>query len=102
MNKTFKLVNAADYYQYDQQYQIWKDKSDDQEYMKNLVQNGEDIQIVGIVQPKDDSSATMLSTGIYYPSSLIDHVIKNQLKVKSCNNKSIIIISMFLLEKLLI
>ena len=37
LNKTFKLVNAADYYQYDQQYQIWKDKSDDQEYMKNLV-----------------------------------------------------------------
>lgn len=80
LNKTFKLVNAADYYQYDQQYQIWKDKSDDQEYMKNLVQNGEDIQIVGIVQPKDDSSATMLSTGIYYPSSLIDHVIKKSTK----------------------
>ena len=80
LNKTFKLVNAADYYQYDQQYQIWKDKSDDQEYMKNLVQNGEDIQIVGIVQPKDDSSAIMLSTGIYYPSSLIDHVIKKSTK----------------------
>ncbi len=80
LNKTFKLVNAADYYQYDQQYQIWKDKSDDQEYMKNLVQNGEDIQIVGIVQPKDDSSATMLSTGIYYPSSLINHVIKKSTK----------------------
>lgn len=48
--------------------------------MKNLVQNGEDIQIVGIVQPKDDSSATMLSTGIYYPSSLIDHVIKKSTK----------------------
>lgn len=52
MNKTFKLVNAADYYQYDQQYQIWKDKSDDREYMKNLVQNGEDIQIVGLYNLK--------------------------------------------------
>ena len=80
LNKTFKLVNASDCYQYDQQYQIWKDKTDDQEYMKNLVQNGEDIHIVGIVQPKDDSSATMLSTGIYYPSSLIDHVIKQSTK----------------------
>ena len=80
LNKTFKLVNTSDYYQYDQQYQIWKDKTDDQEYMKNLVQNGEDIHIVGIVQPKDDSSATMLSTGIYYPSSLIDHVIKQSTK----------------------
>ena len=80
LNKTFKLVKSADYYEYDEQYHVYKDKSNDQTYMNQLVQNGEDIQIVGIVQPKDDSSATMLSTGIYYPSSLIDHVIKKSTK----------------------
>lgn len=73
----FKLVSAADYYSYDSEYDLWKDKRDDREYMKNLVKNGEDLEIVGIVQPKEDASAAMLSFGIYYTSELVDHVIEN-------------------------
>ena len=57
----FKLVSATDYYAYDREYNLWKDKRDDKEYMKNLIQNGEDLEIVGIVQPKEDASAAMLS-----------------------------------------
>ena len=34
LNKKFKLVNQADYYEYDSQYKVWKDKSDNAEYMK--------------------------------------------------------------------
>ena len=37
---TFKLVNSADYYQYDSQYKVWTDKSGDADYMKKLVANG--------------------------------------------------------------
>ncbi len=73
---TFKLVNAFDYYEYDEKYQIWRDKSDDSNYMENLVENGEDLTIVGIVQPKEGATASMLTTGIYYPSSLILHIIE--------------------------
>lgn len=51
----FKLVNASDYYQYDSKYNVYKDKTDDENYMKNLIQNGENIKIVGIVQPKDSA-----------------------------------------------
>lgn len=72
----FKLVNASDYYEYDNHYQIYKDKTDDVQYMKNLITNGEDITIVGIVQPNENASATMLTTGIGYLSSLTDHVIE--------------------------
>ena len=72
----FKLVNAADYYQYDSNYNVYKDKKDDQNYMKNLIENGEDIKIVGIVQPKDSATATMLQSGIGYPVALTTHVIK--------------------------
>ena len=94
LNKTFKLVKSADYYEYDEQYHVYKDKSNDQTYMNQLVQNGEDLKIVGIVQPKDDQTATMLSTGIYYPSSLVQHIIEkssttqivqDQLKNKNVN-----------------
>lgn len=37
---TFKLVNSADYYEYDDQYQVWRDKTDDKEYMNDLVDQG--------------------------------------------------------------
>ena len=74
LNKKFKLVNQADYYEYDSQYKVWKDKSDNAEYMKKLVADGEDIKIVGIVQPAEGSKATALNMGFGYPYSLMTHV----------------------------
>ena len=77
LNVKFKLVNASDYYEYDKDYQVWKDKTDNIEYMKKLVKNGEDINVVGIVQAKEGTTAAMLMPGIYYTSDLVDHVIEN-------------------------
>ncbi len=71
----FKLVNASDYYVYDSKYKVYKDKTDDKAYMKKLIESGEDISIVGIVQPTENASATMLGSGIAYPASLTDYVI---------------------------
>lgn len=71
---TFKLVNSADYYTYDSQYGVWTDKSGNETYMKDLVKNGEDLKVVGVVQPAEDANAVALSSGIGYPSSLTRHV----------------------------
>ena len=40
LDKTFKLVNVSECYEYDSQYKIWKDKSDNKEYIKKLVDHG--------------------------------------------------------------
>ena len=72
---TFKVVNAYDYYRYDETYGVYVDKTDDTAYMQELIQNGEDLTIVGIVQPSADANAAMLTTGICYPASLTEHVI---------------------------
>ncbi len=72
---TFKLVDAADCYVYDDTYHVWKNKTDDAAYMKNLVAGSTDLTVVGIVQPDPESSAAMLSSGIAYPASLTQHVI---------------------------
>ena len=72
----FKLVNAADYYEYDADYDLWRDKSDDEAYMRELVAEGEDITVVGVVQPSDDAVAAMLSPGIAYPAALTEHVME--------------------------
>ena len=91
---TFRLVNSADCYQYDGQYNVWTDKSGDSEYMKNLVKNGEELTIVGVVQPSEDANASALSAGINYPASLTEHVaeyaadsqiVKEQLAEPSVN-----------------
>ena len=74
---TFKLINSSDCYEYDEEYKIWRDKTDNIEYMKNVVQNGEDIKIVGIVRPKEGVTGAMLPSGINYPPSLTKHVIEN-------------------------
>ena len=90
----FRLVNSVDCYQYDSQYNVWTDKSGDDAYMKELVENGEELTIVGVVQPSEDANASALSPGINYPASLTEHVaeyaadseiVKEQLAEPSVN-----------------
>ena len=71
----FKLVNAADRYLRDDDHNAWVDKSDDKDFMKSLLASSETLTVVGVVQPKEDASASMLSSGIAYPAALTQHVI---------------------------
>ena len=75
MGVSFKVVNATDYYVYDEQYNVWTDKQTDTEYLKGLVESGEDIRIVGVVQAKDGSTATALQPGIYYTPALTARLV---------------------------
>ena len=75
MGVTFKLVAATDYYQYDPDYHVWKNKSDDTDYMRDLVNSGEDVHICGIVKPKAGAKITSLQTGFYYTSDMVSHII---------------------------
>ena len=71
----FRLVYASDKYQYNAQYGVWENMSDNKAYMEQLIAEGERLQIVGIVCPKDGSSATMLTPGVAYTSGLTKKVI---------------------------
>ena len=75
MGVTFKLVAATDYYLYDSDYHVWKNKSDDADYMRDLVNSGEDVHICGIVKPKAGAKITSLQTGFYYTSGMVSHII---------------------------
>ena len=72
---TFKLINSSDRYEYDDEYKIWRDKSENTDYMKNVVENGEDLKIVGVIQPKEGATAPMLQAGIGYSASLTNYII---------------------------
>ena len=71
----FKLVPVSALYRLNSEYQVWEDMSDDEDYMKALIEEGEVLHIVGIVCPKEGVSATALSSGVAYTSDLTRHVI---------------------------
>ena len=71
----FKLVNAINWYKYNEENKVWVDKSDDTEFMKDLVNKGEDLVIAGIVRPKEGANAVALRQGIYYTPALVEHIV---------------------------
>ena len=75
MGLRFRLVNASDLYRYNAEYGVWEDMSGDLNHMRRLVEQGEELRIVGIVCPKEGVSATTLSSGICYLPGLTHHVI---------------------------
>ena len=57
----FKFVNSSEYYEYDSQYQVWKDKTDNEDNMKSLVANGEELNEVAKLKPSEDAKDSTLS-----------------------------------------
>ena len=75
MALTFQLVDASKLYRYNAEYKVWENMSSDDAYMKSVIQQGEELKIVGIVCPKDGANATMLTSGIAYTPELTRHVM---------------------------
>ncbi len=73
IGQKFKLVLNADYYQKQGNYYI--DKQNDTEYMKNLIQNGMDIEIVGIIRVKKDTTSA-ISGYVGYTHELATYMIQ--------------------------
>lgn len=77
LDTTFKLVLNSDYYQYDETTELWADMSKDKDYMKDLVNNGLELKVVGIIRPNEEASATSIGGTIGYTSELTQYVIKH-------------------------
>jgi len=75
LQTTFKLVNPAEQYVYDETYNVWVDRSEDPAFMDNLIAEGLDLKVTGIVKAKEDVRTAMLSSGIYYPQELTPYLI---------------------------
>ncbi len=72
LNLKYKLVLNSDYYE--KEGSIWIDRSDDSEYMKNLVDNSLEISVVGIIRPNEETVTT--SSGLIgYTNELMEYLI---------------------------
>lgn len=76
LDTEFKLVMPTDMYKYNDVTGTWDDYSKDDKYMTNVVNNGTDIKVCGIIRPNDDAVSTSLSSGIGYTAKLTEYIIE--------------------------
>lgn len=75
IGKTFKIVLEPNFYSYNSETGAYDDMHGDEEYTKKLVDDGEEIKIVGIIRPKDDSLMVTTIGAIGYTSALTEHIV---------------------------
>lgn len=73
LNLKFKVLLNTDYYEY--QNNIWIDKREDKTFLNNLLKEALEIQVVGIIKPKEDTVTSNNYGNILYPKELSEYVI---------------------------
>lgn len=82
MNSKFKLILNCDLFE--KVNGIWIDQSDNEDYIKNVVKNAQEVKVVGIIRQKDNTMSSGMLGGIYYSSKMSDYVIEQ------CENSQIV------------
>lgn len=82
MNSKFKLVFNCNLFE--KVNGIWIDQSDNEDYIKNVVKNAQEVKVVGIIRQKDNTMSSGMLGGIYYSSKMSDYVIEQ------CENSQIV------------
>ncbi len=75
LDTSFKLILNTDYFQYNEEKEIWEDKRDDNAYMKEILKDAPELKIVGILRPNEEATATSISGSVGYSSALTKYVI---------------------------
>ncbi len=72
LGKTFRVVDNTAFYQKNSD-GIWEDMREDSEFMNNVVQNGIQLKIVGVVRAKEESMSS-ISGAIGYTKALMEMI----------------------------
>lgn len=75
LNLTYKVVPSSDFYQYDESAGYYVDMSDDVTYMKEKIDNGIEIKVVGIVRPNEEATVHSITTTIGYRHDLVEKLM---------------------------
>ena len=76
-NMKFKLVLNCDYMVKDKKTGLWKDRSSNLAYVKKLVDNGLEINIVGIIRPDENNVLSVGTGGIGYTTELMEYALEH-------------------------
>ena len=80
MNVDLRLFSPADYYKYNEKYEVYEDMSGDKDYMKDVYDNAERLKIVGVATI--DTEMMSAGSGIAYLPSLVTHIIDKSSKTE--------------------
>ena len=75
IGRCFKLLPAASFYAYDEEYRIWTDQRGNDAYMLSEIRKAPTLKVVGVMQQIDGATA-MLTPGIAYSDALITELRK--------------------------
>ena len=75
-NMKYKLVLNCDYMVKDKKTGLWKDRSSNLAYVKQLVDKGMEINIVGIIRPDEDNVLSVGTGGIGYTTELMEYALE--------------------------
>lgn len=75
MNLTFKVVPQADCYRYTSDTDTWTKATEDDDFMRERVENGLTLKVVGIVQPSATTRSPSLTEGVAYTHALTTTLI---------------------------
>ena len=74
LGKTFKLVLPTDLYSKNE-HGVWEDISANETLLKVAIDSSEDVEIVGIIRPKEDATATSITGAVCYTKALTEFYI---------------------------
>ena len=73
LNTKFKVLLNTDYFEKDGD--IWIDNTENEDYIKEKLEDAEEISIAGIIRPKEGTVATAMSATVGYTKELKEYVI---------------------------
>ncbi len=76
LDMKFKLVLSADYFVKDKKTGLWSDNSANDYFVKKLVDEGTELEIVGILKPDENNTLSLGTGGIGYMSELMNYAIE--------------------------
>ena len=75
-NMKFKVVLNSDFMVKDKKTGLWSDKSSDAEFLKKKIDEGLELEIVGIIRPRDDNLLAVGTGYIGYTAELKEYVLQ--------------------------
>ncbi|WP_455135967.1 ABC transporter ATP-binding protein/permease [Thermophilibacter sp.] len=71
----FKVLSPVDTYRANAETGGWTSMSDDESFMRDAVEGGLDLHVVGVVRPNESTDAKALSAGIAYTHGLTEELM---------------------------
>ncbi len=75
IGRKFKLVTEPEYFEYNEETKTWDDKHGDEEFIANLIDKAEEITVVGIIRPDEESLMVTTVGNIGYTAALTEYVV---------------------------